>query len=412
MRQGPCPHFGVSIEIEIEKLVHGGLGLGRVDGRVVLAPYVLPGELVEIEPVRETKSLVRGKLVKRNRSSDDRIEPACPVFEVCGGCHYQHIPYEKQLDYKRQVLLETLARMGKIQWGGAVEVIASEPWGYRNRTQLRVHKEGADSAIGFLEGGTHNLVGIESCPINSPVLNRSLEALIEMSNKKRFPRFLREIEFFTNETDVQINVIQTERPLAKVFFEKCAEAIKGFSPTNALDYPVGDWTYRVGRRSFFQVNRFLIERMVQVAVAGASGGTAVDLYSGVGLFTLPLAQTFERVTAVDAGGPATRDLSFNLERAGLEAKVVNLAVADYLADVQDAPDFVVADPPRAGLGAPVTEHLLRLAPPQLVLVSCDPATLARDLAALTSGGYSIQSVSLLDLFPQTFHMETIVKLSR
>ena len=138
----------------------------------------------------------------------------------------------------------------------------------------------------------------------------------------------------------------------------------------------------------------------------------MDLYSGVGLFTLPLAQAFERATAVDAGGPATRDLSFNLERAGLEAKVVNLAVADYLADVEDAPDFVVADPPRAGLGAPVTEHLLRLAPPQLVLVSCDPATLARDLSVLTAGGYSIQSVSLLDLFPQTFHMETIVKLSR
>jgi len=402
----------MSMEIEIEKLVHGGLGLGRVDGRVVLAPYVLPGELVEVEPVRETKSLVRGKLVKRSRSSDDRIAPSCPVFEICGGCHYQHIPYEKQLDYKRQILLETLARMGKIQWEGAVELIAAEPWGYRNRTQLRLHKEGADATIGFLEGGSHDLVGIESCPINSPVLNRSLASLIEMSKKKRFPRFLREIEFFTNETDVQINVMQTERPLAKMFFEKCSEAIKGFSPTNALDYPVGDWTYRVGSRSFFQVNRFLIERVTQVAVAGASGGTAMDLYSGVGLFTLPLAQAFKQVTAVDASSPSTRDLSFNLERAGLDAQVINTPVADYLAGIQEAPDFVVADPPRAGLGAPVTEHLLRLSPSQLVLVSCDPATLARDLAALTAGGYAIQSVSLLDLFPQTFHMETIVKLTR
>ena len=258
----------------------------------------------------------------------------------------------------------------------------------------------------------HDLVGIESCPINSPVLNRSLASLIEMSKKKRFPRFLREIEFFTNETDVQINVMQTERPLAKMFFEKCSEAIKGFSPTNALDYPVGDWTYRVGSRSFFQVNRFLIERVTQVAVAGASGGTAMDLYSGVGLFTLPLAQAFKQVTAVDASSPSTRDLSFNLERAGLDAQVINTPVADYLAGIQEAPDFVVAAPPRAGLGAPVTEHLLRLSPSQLVLVSCDPATLARDLAALTAGGYAIQSVSLLDLFPQTFHMETIVKLTR
>jgi 23S rRNA (uracil1939-C5)-methyltransferase len=402
----------VPIQIEIEKLVHGGMGLGRLDGRVALVPYVLPGELVEIEPVRETKSLIRGRLVKRLRASDSRIAPDCPVFELCGGCHYQHIPYEEQLEHKKAILLETLARMGKIRWEGPLELIAGEPWGYRNRTQLRLHKEGSDSTIGFLEGGSHELVGIESCPINSPMLNRSLESLIEMSKKKRFPRFLREIEFFTNETNVQINVMQTERPLAKVFFEKCSEAIKGFSPTNALDYPVGDWTYRVGSRSFFQVNRFLIEQMTQKAVAGAAGGTAMDLYSGVGLFTLPLARTFEQVIAVDASSPATRDLRFNLERADLDARVMNMPVADYLADVQESPDFVVADPPRAGLTAQVTEQLLRLSPRQVVLVSCDPATLARDLAALTAGGYTIDSMKLLDLFPQTFHLETIVKLSR
>jgi 23S rRNA (uracil1939-C5)-methyltransferase len=402
--------MAIGIEIEIEKLVHGGMGLGRIDGRVALVPYVLPGELVEIEPVRETKSLIRGRLIKRLRASDSRITPPCPVFELCGGCHYQHIPYEEQLDHKRGILLETLSRMGKVNWEGPLEVIAGEPWGYRNRTQLRVSKQGREASVGFLEAGSHNLVKVESCPINSPSLNKALASLIAMGKERRFPEFLREIEFFTNETDVQVNVIQTEKPLSKVFFTWCAQAIEGFSPTNSLDVAVGQWLFRVGSRSFFQVNRFLLEPMLRETTAGAAGKLALDLYSGVGLFTLPLAKQFEEVVAVDTSRPAMIDLRFNLERAGLNARVVNLPVADYLASLETPPDFVVADPPRAGLTAAVTAQLLRLAPKDVVLVSCDPATLARDLAVLTTGGYAIESIKLLDLFPQTFHMEAIVKL--
>ena len=407
----PRPYLCMAIEIEIEKLVHGGMGLGRIDGRVALVPYVLPGELVEIEPVRETKSLIRGRLIKRLRASDSRITPPCPVFELCGGCHYQHIPYEEQLDHKRGILLETLSRMGKVNWEGPLEVIAGEPWGYRNRTQLRVSKQGREASVGFLEAGSHNLVKVESCPINSPSLNKALASLIAMGKERRFPEFLREIEFFTNETDVQVNVIQTERALSKVFFTWCAQAIEGFSTANSLDVAVREWLFRVGSRSFFQVNRFLLEPMLRETTAGAAGKLALDLYSGVGLFTLPLAKQFEEVVAVDTSRPAMIDLRFNLERAGLNARVVNLPVADYLASLETPPDFVVADPPRAGLTAAVTAQLLRLAPKDVVLVSCDPATLARDLAALTTGGYAIESIKLLDLFPQTFHMEAIVKLS-
>ncbi|MDA1315445.1 MAG: class I SAM-dependent RNA methyltransferase [Acidobacteria bacterium] len=402
----------MAIEIEIEKLVHGGMGLGRIDGRVALVPYVLPGELVEIEPVRETKSLIRGQVIKRLRASDARIASLCPVFEVCGGCHFQHIPYEEQLEHKRGILLETLSRMGKVKWEGPVEVIAGEPWGYRNRTQLRVKKLGREVSVGFLEAGSHNLVNVESCPINSPSLNKALAALIAMGKERRFPEALGEIEFFTNETDVQVNVIQTEKPLSKVFFTWCEQAIEGFSQANSLDVAVGEWLFRVGSRSFFQVNRFLLEPMLRETTAGAAGKLALDLYSGVGLFTLPLAKQFEEVVAVDTSRPAMIDLRFNLKRAGLNARVVNLPVADYLASLEAPPDFVVADPPRAGLTAVVTEQLLRLAPKELVLVSCDPATLARDLAALTTGGYAIESIKMLDLFPQTFHMEAIVKLSR
>jgi 23S rRNA (uracil1939-C5)-methyltransferase len=402
------------VEVQIEKLVYGGQGLGRVDGRAVLVPFVLPGERVEVEPVRETPGLLQAKPLSWPLQAESRVSPPCPVFGRCGGCDYQHIPYAQQLQYKRQILLETLSRIGKIKWDGLVEILAGEPWGYRNRTQLRVLKRGGKAELGFLEAGSHRFVAAANCPVNSPALNRVHETLVAMAGDRRFPNFLQEIEIFSNEREVQINARQTERPLAKSFFNWCAERIEGFA--DWIDYPSGDDVFRVGPRSFFQVNRFLVDSLAKCALSDASGEVCLDLYAGVGLFTLPLARRFKRVVAVDASRQAVRDLQFNAERAGIaEASVnldiVNSDVAAFLAEFDDIPDFVVADPPRAGLGPKVTAELLRLKSPRLRVVSCDPATLARDLAALTAGGYRIDAVTLVDLFPQTFHLETVVALS-
>ncbi len=399
------------VEVQIEKLVYGGCGLGRVDGRVVLVPFVAPGETVEVEVVREKKGLIDGRAVDWVSKSSSRIEARCPVFGSCGGCHYQHIPYDEQLEAKRQILLETLARVGKITWDGPLETLAGEPWGYRNRTQLRVAKRDRIAQVGFFEAGSHRLVAAESCPVNSPLLNRAHQTLREMAQERRFPNFLREVEFFTNETDVQLNVLSSDRPLAKSFFEWCAQTIEGFEPTDTIDYPVGDDLFRVGSRSFFQVNRFLVNELAKVVAGDASGRFALDLYAGVGLFTLPLARQFERVVAVDASRRAMRDLRFNLERAQADAQVVNLNVAEFLPSLIDPVDFVVVDPPRAGLGPEVTAELVRLRPARLVLVSCDPPMLARDLSPLLESGYRIQSMTLVDLFPQTFHLETVVSLT-
>lgn len=396
--------------VKIEKLVYGGHGLGRLDGRVVLAPYVLPGERVQIETVRETPGLLHARAAAWDKRSEERIEADCPVFQRCGGCHYQHIPYARQLEYKRQILIETLARVGKIQWQGPVETVAGEPWGYRNRTQLHILKRGRSAKIGFLEAGSHRLVEAGFCPINSPALNRAHRTLLEMTRDLRFPSFLREIEFFTNETDLQVNVLQSGRAVAKSFFTWCGEAMKGFAPRNYIEYPVGGDRFRVGSRSFFQVNHFLIEKLAAEALGDASGGTALDLYAGVGLFTLPLARRFEQTVAVDASPSAVRDLQFNAERAGVEVRVANFNVEEFLSGMTEPVDFAVADPPRAGLGPGVTRELLRLKPARLSIVSCDPATLARDLAVLTAGGYQIQTVTLVDLFPQTFHLESVVSL--
>lgn len=398
------------MQVEIEKLVYGGDGLARADGRVILAPYVIPGEKVEVKTTRSQGSVDHSRVVEWVAKAEFRETPACPVFGVCGGCHYQHIPYEKQLEYKRAILLETLGRVGGIRWDGPVETVAGEPWGYRNRTQIRLLKRNRRVEIGFLEAGSHRLVETPSCPINSPMLNRAHEALIAMSGERRFPGFLNTVELFTNESDIQLNVLDTEQPLSKGFFAWCREAMPGVGEADAIDYPSGGDLFRVGSRSFFQVNRFLADALSELAIGDAIGGTALDLYCGVGLFTLPLARRFETVQGVDSSWAATRALQFNAERAGVNVRVVNLGVEKFLADHSGSADFAVADPPRAGLGKKVTAELLRIRPTVLSLVSCDPATLARDLQALTAGGYAIGKITLIDLFPQTFHLETVVRL--
>jgi 23S rRNA (uracil1939-C5)-methyltransferase len=400
----------VSFQVEIEKLVYGGHGLGRVDGRAVLVPFVLPGEQVEVESVRETSSLVHARPVDLSRRSEHRVASDCPVYGECGGCQYQHIAYPQQLEYKRAILRETLARIAKITWEGDIETISGEPWAYRNRTQLRIVKQGRKVGVGFLEAGSRRLIHAAQCPINSPALNRSHQALLEMAHQRRFPQFLHEVEFFTNETDVQLNVLDTERPLSKSFFDWCAEKIPGLAAGEYLDYPSGGDLFQIGSRSFFQVNRFLTGSLAEAALRDAAGSRALDLYAGVGLMTLPLARKFDQVLAVDSSPRAVRGLQCNAERAGLEVKVVNLNVEEFLPSCDQAVDFVVADPPRAGLGPRVTAELLRLRAPRLALVSCDPATLARDLAALTSGGYEIARITFVDMFPQTFHIESVVDL--
>jgi 23S rRNA (uracil1939-C5)-methyltransferase len=229
-----------------------------------------------------------------------------------------------------------------------------------------------------------------------------------MLHDPRWPRFVHSLEVFTDERRVQLNVLETEKPVARRFFDWCAEEISGLVE-GALDY-WGRW--RVSRNSFFQVNRFLVDRLWMPAVDDAEGENALDLYAGVGLFSMSLALQFGHVIAVESGSTAVRDLMFNAERAGLGNVGAEQTTAEaYLERLERAPDYVVLDPPRAGLGKAVVQRLIALKPPRMAIVSCDPATLARDLAALIGAGYRIDRLSLVDLFPQTYHVETVVRLS-
>ncbi len=387
----------------MEKLVYGGEGLGRLDGRVVLVPYVLPGERIRAESEQEKPGLVRARLLQVLEPAAGRVLAPCPYFGRCGGCHYQHGGYELQLGAKRSILAEELRRLGKIEPPADIEVIAGEPWAYRNRAQF--HIEGQQ--LGFRQARSRNLCAIDHCPISSPKLNEAIVTLNEMIRDPRWPRFLQSLEVFTDEQQVQLNVVASERPVARRFFEWCAEKIPGLV-TGALDY---QGQYRVSSRAFFQVNRFLLAPLVAAATGGLQGETAADLYAGVGLFTLGLAKSFAEVTAVESGSAAVRDLQFNAERAGagnIQAQQ-NTAEA-WLEGLERVPDCVLLDPPRAGLGKEVVGRLAELRPPWVTIVSCDPATLARDLAALLAAGYQIRKMTLVDLFPQTYHLETVVRL--
>lgn len=392
-----------NIELTIEKLVYGGEGLGRLDGRVVFAPYVLPGERALVEPHSERGGLLRARLLEVLAPAEGRVPPPCPYFGRCGGCHYQHASYELQLETKLSILRETLRRVGKIEAPGEIAVVAGEPWSYRNRAQFHI----AGAAIGYLEARSHKLCPIAHCPVSSPRLNETLAALIQMMQDSRWPRFLRAIEIFTNETEVQLNVLESERPVARRFFDWCAEAIPGFT-AGLLDYPAAGFTYRVSSGSFFQVNRFLIDDLVRTAIGGAAGDRALDLYAGAGLFSAPLSQRFSQVTAVESGASAVRDLRFNAP----SVTIAQSATEDFLHKLETPPDFVLADPPRTGLGPAVVARLAELKPKRITIVACDPATLARDLPGLLAVGFGIERLTLVDLFPQTFHIETVAELSR
>jgi 23S rRNA (uracil1939-C5)-methyltransferase len=387
----------------VEKLVYGGDGLARLDGRVVFAPFVLPGERIRARAEQEKPGMVRARALEVLEAASDRVPAPCPVFSRCGGCHYQHAPYEYQLEAKRAILVEELRRLGKIEAPADIAVISAEPFGYRNRVQLAVE----EARLGYREARSHKLCAVDECPVSSPRINQAIAALNRMARDARWPRFMRALEIFSDERQVQINVLETDRPVARRFFDWCGAEIEGVVE-GALDY---EGRFRVSSNSFFQVNRFLLDRLVDAALGDVAGDTAADLYAGVGLLSIPLARRFREVTAVESGAGAVRDLQFNADRAGLaNLRAVQQTAEEYLAVLESAPELLVVDPPRAGLGKAVVKRLGELKPKQLVIVACDPATLARDLAGLLAAGYEIGRMALVDLFPQTYHLETVVSL--
>jgi 23S rRNA (uracil1939-C5)-methyltransferase len=394
------------VTVDIEKLVYQGVGLARLNGQVVFVPFVLPGEQASVTSTRAKNGLLRASSLQVLKAAPERTIPRCEYFANCGGCHYQHATYAFELEQKREILRETLRRLGRIGYENDIHVISAEPWYYRNR--IRLHFDGSN--FGFRKAHSHELCEITHCEISSPALNEVISKLQWATKQPEWPRFLRSLELFTNEAELQLNIVQSKRPVAPRFFRWCETFLPAMVP-GAIEYRVAEHTFRISRWSFFQVNRFLMDALVEEVVNQKHGARAVDLYAGVGLFSLPLGKRFEAVDAVERGGNAYRDLEWNTGRSGANIRALDASAEDFLRGLTDTPDLIVADPPRTGLGLDVTAELLRVAAPKLTVVSCDPATLARDLQKLVAS-YRIERLTLIDLFPRTYHFETVVHLER
>jgi 23S rRNA (uracil1939-C5)-methyltransferase len=433
------------MKLHIEKAVYGGAGLahqteGKYAGQAVFVPFTLPGEEVEAQLLAQENTFGEASLVQVLTASKDRIQPTCAHFGPCGGCHYQHAAYASQVKMKVNILQQTLERAGLTALP-AIRTHTDEPWAYRNRTRLRIAQLDGVLRVGYNRRGSNQFLAIHKCPILAPLLWRAAEALLQVAENPDMARQLRdalEVEFFTtaNEKKLQMTVfVQKEHAGFSAFCEDMQKRIPELVGANivmlspngsqrkmrsqrhlgswgadGLSYRAADEDYWVSRGGFFQVNRFLIEELVRIVADERQGSLAWDLYAGVGLFSRVLARTFQQVVAVEA---AANDLSRSFKGQGKRA--VEATTVEFLRSAvvqRERPELIVMDPPRAGVGAEVCDLLARVAAPQIVYVSCDPVTLARDLISLTTAGYSIANLHMVDMFPQTFHLETVAILRR
>ena len=430
------------MQLKIEKLVYGGDGLARLaadehgPGKSVFVPFVLEGESVEAQLAEQKPGFARARLDRVIEPSANRTQAGCPYFQRCGGCQYQHTSYTNQLKIKAQVLRETLRRTAKIELPCELQVHPSPEWNYRNRTRLKLQTT-PEFAVGYYKFRSHDLLPIERCPISSPLINQAITRLWAAGQEGKVPPCLREIVLFANASDSELLLElycqsgtprREAREIAEQFvailattkgvaiFEHQSGVQVSDPPLLAhfgnseLWYETKAHNYRVSAGSFFQANRFLIDELVELATSGASGKLALDLYAGVGLFSAVLARSFAQVIAVEASQTSFADLRHN---CGQEVKAVRATTEKHLAQSSGLhPDLVVADPPRGGLGENVVRSLARLDVPRITYVSCDPSTLARDLRTFVALGYQMVEAHLIDLFPQTFHIESVFHLTR
>jgi 23S rRNA (uracil1939-C5)-methyltransferase len=448
--------------LTIEKLIYGGDGLARLPadehgrGKAVFVPFVLANEKVEATLTDQKPGFARARVNHIVEASPQRILPACPYFARCGGCHYKHASYEHQLDIKKEILRENLRRMAKLELPCEIEVHPSPPWNYRNRSRLQV-RVAPEFAVGYFKFGSHQMLPVEACPISSPLINRSIAALWQVGRDGNAPAGLRDIELFADAEDTQLLAMisctaEAKRSLIKAWAEQLQTAMPEIAGVSAfrevqaakagvaqenllslgedhLTYRTKKSDYRVSAGAFFQSNRHLTDELVKIVTGGQSGELALDLYAGVGLFSTALAGDFRHIVSVEPSQTAFADLEYNLPKNG---KAIQSTAEQYLNGRRDSeagpeessggeaalpsgarkPDLVIVDPPRSGLGERVARAVADLGASKIAYVSCDPATLARDLVLLLGAGYRVNRAHLVDLFPQTYHLETVLHLSR
>lgn len=396
--------IGDRCEVGIEKLVYGGDGLARVSAQTVFVPGAAPGDRLRIRIVERGKNFARGAIEEVLAPSPARREPPCRHFGACGGCQLQHLSYPAQLEAKAAFVGESLRRLGGIDWRGGIEVRSAEEFGYRSRAEIKVARDEAGRPrLGFYRAASQEVCEVESCRILLPAANRELARL--WAEPSLIPNDATRVYLTVGDDEVIVTPATGENGRA-------AE----IDALGTAHQRIGEVNYEFGVKSFFQGNRLLVEELVGAAMGDAAGALAIDLYAGVGLFSLQLAGRFEQVCAVEGNKAAAAHGLENARANGIaNVRYEPISVEAWLkykSHELPRPDFVLLDPPRAGVGLPAIERIAALDAPRIHYVSCDPATLARDLRMLLDFGYAIDSIVALDMFPQTFHVETVVQLRR
>jgi len=398
-------------EIQLEKFTYGGDAMGRLpDSRAVFVPFGLPGEQVRVRVVEEKKNFARGEIVEFLEASPDRINAKCKHFGECGGCHYQNLQYEKQTQAKTDILIDQLKRIGKIENPPVREMIACpNPWNYRNHVQFHLNQGGR---LGFQAPGSNKVIAVSECHLPEPFLNELWHQL-EFEPDTNIER----VSLRAGMKDDLMLILESESPELPELEIEAGISVTHVYEENTIvlagsDHVlmhVLDRDFKVSAASFFQVNTVMAEKMVEhlLACLPVSPSTSLlDVYCGVGLFSAFLAPKCGRVIGIESSESSCEDFAVNLDEFN-NVELYEGDAEDVIPYLEVKPDIVLVDPPRAGLDKVVVDGILKLSPSLIAYVSCDPSTLARDAARLINGGYTLKEATPFDLFPQTYHIESI-----
>jgi 23S rRNA (uracil1939-C5)-methyltransferase len=380
--------------VDIERILPGGLGIAHEEGRTIFVALAAPGDRLRVSIDREQGKILFASIREIIIPSPLRVEPPCPYFGRCGGCDFQQLTYEAQLVTKAEIIRDCLRRIAGLNTLPEFTVQPSSEWHYRGRAVWQLDEE--KKTIGYYERESRYVCDVAECAVLLPDLQQTLER-VRNTPWHLIPPGLKHLQAVNGDYGVSLS-----------------PEFAGFQ-TKEIELKVGDESYTLNAEAFFQINQELLSPLLSFALDDVKGDSAVDLYCGVGLFTLPLARRFKKVVGVESNAIATRFARRNLQRAKLEnARIITENVSKWIGDTTIGGakcDFVLLDPPRAGADSAVIKGVLKLSPQLITYVSCDPATLARDLKKLIAGGYEINSLRAFDMFPQTHHVETVVKLS-
>ena len=385
---------GDLLTVKIEKIVPRGFGLAFAEKLTVFVPLTAPGDVVTARITHLKKRTAFAEIEEILTRGPKRIEPLCPYFGACGGCNFQQLSFQAQLQAKLDIIRDCLTRIGKLVDLPEISIVPSpREYDYRSRVRWQIDSE--ERKFGYYRRDSNEVVDVETCPVLSPQLEDLLQRVRGTMNWENFLDNAEIVASCSEDGGVSVR------------------SSVGIEPAEEIVHTVSGEAYAFSAETFFQANHFLLADLIECATAGAAGKTALDLYSGVGLFSVPLARKIPEVICVEGDPVAVDFAKKNVKHAGLnDLRIIRDSVGRFLAQKQWAADFVLIDPPRSGTEREVIEAIIAIGPSQISYVSCEPSILARDLRTLVDGGYKIDSITALDLFPQTHHVETVVRLSK